>query len=110
MWTINDFPTYGNLDGCTTKGKTLCLLYGEHTHSSWLNNSRKIAYLSHRQFLLPSHLFRYKRSWLGKNEEKGRIPRINTGSNMLETLKDFVTKCGKYVKRKQKNDNGSVQM
>lgn len=25
MWTINDFPMYGNLVGCTTKGKKLFL-------------------------------------------------------------------------------------
>ena len=31
LWTINDFPAYGNLAGCATKGRYACPLCGENT-------------------------------------------------------------------------------
>ena len=33
MWTINDFPTYENLAGCTVKGKRACPVCGINTCS-----------------------------------------------------------------------------
>ncbi|KAK3228710.1 hypothetical protein Dsin_000591 [Dipteronia sinensis] len=48
MWKINDFPAYGNLVGCTTKGKLACPICGENTASTWLNFSKKIVYMRHR--------------------------------------------------------------
>ena len=44
MWTINDFPVYGNLVRCTTKSKYACLTYGDSTRSYWLKHSKKIAF------------------------------------------------------------------
>ena len=36
MWTINDFPAYGNLAGCTVKGKRAYPVCGINTCSIWL--------------------------------------------------------------------------
>ncbi|CAL9002533.1 unnamed protein product [Prunus brigantina] len=33
LWTINDFPTYGNLSGCTTKGYYACPICGDKTYA-----------------------------------------------------------------------------
>ncbi|CAL2229362.1 unnamed protein product [Prunus armeniaca] len=33
MWTINDFPTYGNLSGCVVKGYKACPICGDDTPS-----------------------------------------------------------------------------
>ena len=33
MWTIQDFPAYGNLAGCKTRGYCSCPLCGKDTHS-----------------------------------------------------------------------------
>ena len=33
LWTINDFPAYGNLSGCATKGYYACPICGEETNS-----------------------------------------------------------------------------
>ncbi|XP_056850720.1 uncharacterized protein LOC130500043 [Raphanus sativus] len=41
LWTISDFPAYGNLAGCKVKGKMGCPICGKHTDSLWLSNSRK---------------------------------------------------------------------
>ncbi|XP_010474959.1 PREDICTED: uncharacterized protein LOC104754455 [Camelina sativa] len=41
LWTISDFPAYGNLDGCKVKGKMGCPVCGKHTDSTWLKFCRK---------------------------------------------------------------------
>ena len=33
LWTINYFPAYGNLYGCTVKGYYACLICGGETNS-----------------------------------------------------------------------------
>ncbi|XP_028095771.1 uncharacterized protein LOC114295665 [Camellia sinensis] len=33
LWTINDFPAYGNLSGCSTKGRIACPICGNNTYS-----------------------------------------------------------------------------
>ena len=48
MWTINDFPAYGNLAGCTTKGELACPICGPNVCSEWLANSKKMVYRGHR--------------------------------------------------------------
>ena len=49
MWTINDFPAYGNLAaGCTTKGKYTCPICEDNTRSLWLKNGKKYSYMGHR--------------------------------------------------------------
>ncbi|KAL0550079.1 hypothetical protein IC582_014577 [Cucumis melo] len=102
MWTINDFLAYGNLAGCTTKGKTTCPICGEHTHSQWLYHSKKLVYMGHRRFLPPSHLYRRKKSWFDGKVEDQQVPRI-VSENAIETrLKDFQNCFGKVDKKKRK--------
>ena len=48
LWTINDFPAYGNLVGCTVKGYYACLICGEGTYSKRLNHGRKNSCMGHR--------------------------------------------------------------
>ncbi|XP_042954724.1 uncharacterized protein LOC122291124 [Carya illinoinensis] len=56
LWTINDFPAYGNLSGWSTKGKMACPSCKEQTDSMWLTYSRKHCYMGHRRFLPSSHI------------------------------------------------------
>ncbi|KAH7867092.1 hypothetical protein Vadar_028768 [Vaccinium darrowii] len=42
LWTMNDFPTLGNLAGCKTKGKTACPICGENTCYLWLKFNKKM--------------------------------------------------------------------
>ncbi|XP_026452259.1 uncharacterized protein LOC113352677 [Papaver somniferum] len=58
MWTINDFPAYGNLSGCTYKGKAACPICGDNTLSNYLSFSRKTVYMNHRRFLPHNHSLR----------------------------------------------------
>ena len=48
LWTINDFPAYGNLAGCTVKGYYACPICGEGTYSKRLKHGRKNSYMGHR--------------------------------------------------------------
>ena len=41
MWTISDFPIYGNLSGCTIKGYYACPICGIDTCACWLPHSKK---------------------------------------------------------------------
>ncbi|XP_024042746.1 uncharacterized protein LOC112099565 [Citrus clementina] len=58
LWTISDFPAYGNLAGCTVKGYKACPICGEKTRSIQLQHSKKISFMRHRRFLSRSHPYR----------------------------------------------------
>ncbi|XP_075507555.1 uncharacterized protein LOC142544385 [Primulina tabacum] len=103
MWTINDFPAYGNLAGCATKGKFGCLICGEDVCSMWLKYSRKFSYLGHRRFLAPDHPFREKKKWFnGKKERKGK-PRTLTGLEILNAAKGLLLRHNLDVMHVEKN-------
>ncbi|XP_071687958.1 uncharacterized protein [Rutidosis leptorrhynchoides] len=53
--TINDFPAYGNFSGYSTKGKKACPICEENTHSIWLTNCKKPAFMGHRRELAENH-------------------------------------------------------
>ncbi|XP_042407063.1 uncharacterized protein LOC121996952 [Zingiber officinale] len=118
MWTINDFPAYGNLAGCATKGKFGCPICGEGISSMWLKYSRKFAYLGHRRFLAPNHPFRQKKKWFDGNKETKGKPRPLNGLEILNVLKDIENDWGKKkmgkdmnnTKKKRKKCDGSKKV
>ena len=55
MWVIHEFPSYGNMDGCTTKGFYVCPICGRNTDSKYLKCSRKCVYMGHRKYLPINH-------------------------------------------------------
>ncbi|XP_013723380.2 uncharacterized protein LOC106427185 [Brassica napus] len=75
LWTISDFPAYGNLAGCKVKGKMGCPVCGKHTDSVWMKFCRKHVYMSHRKRLPPTH-------------------RILSGQDISSNLKNFVNNFG----------------
>ncbi|KAG7552219.1 Transposase-associated domain [Arabidopsis thaliana x Arabidopsis arenosa] len=78
LWTISDFPAYGNLARCKVKGKMGCPLCGKSTDSMWLRNCRKHVYMCHRKSLPPNH-----RNDFGNRKETGK-KRSRTAS-VIET-------------------------
>jgi hypothetical protein len=95
MWTINDFPAYGNLSGYSTKGKKACPVCGVQTSSTWLPNGRKHAYMCHRRFLPPDHPYRQNKVWFDGTEEHRVRPRKLTGSEVFQVVKDIKNNWGK---------------
>ncbi|XP_010490106.1 PREDICTED: uncharacterized protein LOC104767831 [Camelina sativa] len=94
LWTISDFPAYGNLAGCKFKGKMGCPLCGKDIDSTWLSNSRKHVYMCHRKGLSPTHSYRGKKTWFDGKAEHGRKGRILIGHNISVLLKNFKNDFG----------------
>jgi len=55
LWTINEFPAYGNLSGCSVKGYKACPICGDNTSSIILKYGKKMSYLGHQRFLACIH-------------------------------------------------------
>ncbi|CAM8999989.1 unnamed protein product [Rhodiola kirilowii] len=77
LWTINDFPAYGNLSGWGTKGKMACPSCHVCTSSLRLKEAKKTCYMGHRRFLPMGH------RWRGK---KMIAPRPLSGDEVLNQL------------------------
>ena len=61
LWTINDFPAYGNLSGCTVKGYYRCSICEEETYSCKLKHGKKNSYTGHKRFLPRKDPYRKQR-------------------------------------------------
>ncbi|KAF5442108.1 hypothetical protein F2P56_036942 [Juglans regia] len=86
MWTINDFPTYGNLSGWSTKGKLACPSCNEGTDSNWLKYGRKHCYMGHRRFLPPDHMWRRRKNLFNGKEDHRMPPSVLDGADVLAQL------------------------
>ncbi|CAA7013014.1 unnamed protein product [Microthlaspi erraticum] len=94
LWTISDFPAYGNLAGCKVKGKMGCPLCGKNTDCMWLKFSRKHVDMCQRKRLPPTHSFRGKKSWFDGKMELGRKGRILSGREICQNLRNFKNEFG----------------
>ena len=83
LWTINDFPTYGNLSSWSTKGYLACPVYNKDTASTRLRS--KICYADHRRFLHIGHPWRRSRLHNNKHELRS-APTECTGEEALLQL------------------------
>ena len=96
LWTINDFPAYGKLSGCTVKGYFDCPICGEDTYSHRLNYGKKNSYTCHRRFIPCNHPFRkQKKTFNGEQEFRLALqPLIGE-----EILKKIVLICNSWGKK-----------
>ncbi|XP_060201915.1 uncharacterized protein LOC132630351 [Lycium barbarum] len=106
LWTINDFPAYGNLSGWSTKGKLACPCCHKDTQSVSLRN--KLCYMGHRRFLPINHPWHRNRVLFDGKVEMGDAPSPLTGDEALMQLQDLgnVT-YGKVQKRKRNVSNNA---
>ena len=58
-WTVNDYPTYANLSGWSTKGHFSCPSGAKGIQAVWLENRHKFCYMGHRRWLPKDHPFWY---------------------------------------------------
>ncbi|XP_021804336.1 uncharacterized protein LOC110748694, partial [Prunus avium] len=89
LWTINDFPAYGNLSGWSTKGYLACPVCNADITSDRLIH--KICYMGHRRFLPRNHSWRKSLAYNGKTEHRPP-PRLFSGDELLKQL-DLVKHC-----------------
>ena len=75
LWTINDFPVYGNLSGYIVKGYHACPICEENTCSKRLEHGKKICYMGHRRFLQQAHHFCKQKKAFNGEAEHLELPR-----------------------------------
>ncbi|XP_073153787.1 uncharacterized protein [Henckelia pumila] len=86
LWTINDFPAYGNMSGCVVKGYHACPICAENTYSTRLKHSRKMSYTGHRRFLPLNHPYRRQKKTFNGNQEFNPAPNPLSGHEVLERV------------------------
>ncbi|RVW11754.1 hypothetical protein CK203_089799 [Vitis vinifera] len=101
LWTINDFPAYGNLSGCTVKGYHACPICGEETNSHWLKHGNKNSYIGHRRFLPCNHPFRKQKKAFNGEQEFRLPPKELTGDEIFTKVDMIHNSWGKKKKVKQ---------
>lgn len=107
LWSISDYPALRTLSGCIVtgcivKGKQACNVCGKDTHNRWLKFSQKYVYLGNRKRLRHGHPYRRMKGWFDNTVEEGTTNRIQTGDEILESLKDFKNDFGDPWEKKQK--------
>ncbi|XP_042957863.1 uncharacterized protein LOC122293371 [Carya illinoinensis] len=106
LWTINDFPAYGNLSGWSTKEKLACPTCNGDTNSLWLKYGRKHYFMGHRRFLCPEHIWRKKKANFNGSTDHRTPPSELCGHDLLNQLSnvgDFLFEKGER-KRKRRPD------
>ncbi|WMV19289.1 hypothetical protein MTR67_012674 [Solanum verrucosum] len=100
LWTINDFPAYGNLSGWSTKGYMACPTCNKDASSRKVRS--KICYMGHRRHLEPSHSWRRSKKFDGKKENRSK-PKELSGDDVLHQLDLLSTyRVGKHSNNKKK--------
>ena len=77
LWTIHDYPGFGNVSGWGTKGYHSCYICNNEPYSEVLKS--KIEFINHRVYLLIEHHWRH--SWLhnGLSEKWKRFLELQVG-------------------------------
>ncbi|XP_026383291.1 uncharacterized protein LOC113278748 [Papaver somniferum] len=104
--TINDFPTFGNLSGWSTKVYKACPVCNSESSSQRLRS--KIGYLGHRRFLPRGHSWRRSKQFNGKSDLRPPPKELN-GYDIVNQLEEFKhVELGKNPNRKSKKRKRSV--
>ncbi|XXG77568.1 hypothetical protein AAC387_Pa08g1698 [Persea americana] len=101
LWTINDFPAYGNLSGWSTKGYMACPPCNDDLLVVKLK--RKVGYTGHRSYLPKKHTWRRLKDFNGKNENRVKsleLPSMEKVQEQLDRLPD--TRFGKHSSNKKR--------
>ncbi|KAL3637841.1 hypothetical protein CASFOL_018289 [Castilleja foliolosa] len=101
LWTINDFPAYGDLSWWITKGYMACPSCNEETYSVRLRN--KISYMGHRRNLPIHHPWRKDKKYFNGQREDSVPPKSLTGDDVLLQLNRLQTRVsGKHDSNKKR--------
>ncbi|XP_073113085.1 uncharacterized protein [Elaeis guineensis] len=68
LWTVNDFPAYGDISGWCTKGYKACPTCNDDITSDRIRE--KICFTGHRRFLPDDHRWRRSLKFNGKHERR----------------------------------------
>ncbi|XP_074373878.1 uncharacterized protein LOC141714245 [Apium graveolens] len=102
MWTINDFPAYGNLSGCVNKGYMSWPVCGDDTTAKYLPHSKKMSFQGHRRYLPRHHPYRKKKAAFNGEQELGFARPPLSGEEVLLQQERIKFSFGKAVKKSNK--------
>ncbi|KAH7837914.1 hypothetical protein Vadar_019504 [Vaccinium darrowii] len=108
LWTINDLPAFGNLNGCKVKGFYACPVCGEQTCSHRLKHGKKIIYRGHRRFLSRHHLYRKQKKAFNGEQENREPPVPLSGEEVLRKVEGIETVWGKKNKGQKSRDGAGA--
>ena len=78
LWTIHDYPAYGLISGCATKGYQGCPVCGPNIDSRYSKALRKNVFGGHIRYLPHNHPYRRSMVWFnGKQELRGPPNRVS---------------------------------
>jgi len=99
FFTVNDFPTYGNLSGYSVKGHKACPICEEDTASQQLKHGRKTVYLRHERFLKSHHPYRRLKKSFNGQQETSSPPTPLTGVEVYKKANNIDNTFGKSKKK-----------
>ena len=103
LWTISDFPAYGNLSGCTVKGYFACPICGEETNSQRLKHGKKNSFTGHRRFLPCNHPYRKQKKAFNGEQVSRSPPQPLSGEAILHKMDNICNSWGKKKVRQDKS-------
>ena len=78
LWTIHDYPAYGLIAGCVTKGYQGCPICGPNVTTRMSRALRKPLFIGHRRYLSRHHPYRRSTTAFdGTREFRGPPPRVH---------------------------------
>ena len=105
LWTINDFPAYGNLAGCTVKGYQACPICGEKTCAKRLKHNKKMSFTGHRRFLRRDHPYRRQKKAFDGTQDFTMAPKPLSGDEVLKKVEGITCRWGKIRANFQSKEN-----
>ncbi|XP_062147815.1 uncharacterized protein LOC133856781 [Alnus glutinosa] len=90
LWTINDFLTYANLFGWSTKEKLACPICNKDTDFRRLKHGHKMCCMGHRRWLPQGHAWRIRKELFDGTEEHRLKPEELSGDQLLQQVLDFI--------------------
>ncbi|CAN6677699.1 unnamed protein product [Malus baccata var. baccata] len=101
MWTINDFPAYGNLSGWSTHGKLACPVCNED--GSYTKLRDKYCHIGHLRYLPMNHSWRKNSQLFNGCQEMRHRPKEFLGDDILDQLDSLLPRTlGKHRTNKDK--------
>ncbi|XP_021714663.1 uncharacterized protein LOC110682635 [Chenopodium quinoa] len=97
MWTINDFPAYGNLSGYKNKGHKACPICIDDTPNVYLEHYGKDVYVRTRRLLRRDHPYRRQKKAFNGKVEEGAAPKPLSGHEVYSRVKGISTVFEKNV-------------
>ncbi|XP_021775493.1 uncharacterized protein LOC110739334 [Chenopodium quinoa] len=97
MWTINDFPAYGNLSTYKNKGHKACPVCIDDTPNVYLEHYGKDVYMRTRRLLRRDHPYRRQKKAFNGKVEEGVAPRPLSGHEVYGRVKGIPTVFEKNV-------------